>query len=868
MKKKTLTKRLTALLVTFAMIFSFLPAVNAAEAPEANYSAETNKASVQRGDEITVSINLSENSYMAAFNAEVGYDPDVLEYVKLTKGEVLKAAGGSVEYNPTEGMLKYGYISTGPKDENDNPIDPNWPGITDGGNIFNVIFKVKDAAKAGKTDIDLNVYSSTTADRQPNRITSEGTAVTVEAPLKSISLDKSALTINENASEQLNVIYNPEDTTADKTVKWTSSNPTVATVSEGLVKGIAAGTATVTAVVGDKTASCTVTVNKVTAKAIAVKTLPTKLDYIEGQELDVAGGTLDVTMSDGTTKVIDMTKDMCSVDMNKTGEQTVTVSYGGQTTSFKVNIAEKTLTVISMESNPTQVEYITGKQKDINVEGGKVKLTYDNGKSEIVDLTKEMCSVDNLTVVGTHKVTVTYKGKTTSFDIKVLDKSLTEIKVTTKPSKTTYIEGQAFDVTGGKLDLVYDNNTTDIVDLTADMCSGYDMNKTGQQDVKVTYNGKTTTFQIIVNEKTVKSLALLSAPRVTEYIEGKTLNTAGGRLDVSYDNGTSEQVSLTADMCSGMDMNKAGTYPVKITYKNGVIENAFSITVKPVPVAPENPAFNEKQEAASADGQKIEVSASAEEGVVEEGAGLKVGEPEQDMGVIEAGANAVVGENSKILAAVNIQLVKDGIVLQPDGSLYIKIQIPEGVTAVASLCIIHFDKDGNETVLPTVIENGYALAATDSLSDFALVQAQGEVATTKVIRNVTGIQVIAGDMKTEYKLGDEFTVAGGKLKVSYDYGDDAMIDMTTDMCSGYDMSKVGKQNVKVRYEGQTAAYDIIVSPVPAAGGTEGKESDKTGKNPATAVIEQVQNHSALMVGLTVAVLALTGVFVYRRKQDV
>ena len=133
---------------------------------------------------------------------------------------------------------------------------------------------------------------------------------------------------------------------------------------------------------------------------------------------------------------------------------------------------------------------------------------------------------------------------------------------------------------------------------------------------------------------------------------------------------------------------------------------------------------------------------------------------------------------------------------------------------------------------------------------------------------MTGIQVIAGDMKTEYKLGDEFTVAGGKLKVSYDYGDDAMIDMTTDMCSGYDMSKVGKQNVKVRYEGQTAAYDIIVSPVPAAGGTEGKESDKTGKNPATAVIEQVQNHSALMVGLTVAVLALTGVFVYRRKQDV
>lgn len=866
MKKKTVTKRLTSLLVTFAMIFSFLPAASAAEGPAANYTAAPDKTLVQKGDQITVAINLSENSYVAAFNAEVAYDSDVLEYVDLTKGDVLKASGGSVEYNPTNGMLKYGYISTGPKDDNDKPIDPDWPGITAGGNLFNVIFKVKDTAAAGATDISLNVPSSTTADRQANVVTATGASVTVASPLESIALNKTSLSLNENASEQLSVAYNPEDTTDDKTVEWSSSNPAVATVNDGLVKGVAAGNATITAKVGAKTASCAVTVTKVSAKSIAVNTLPAKLNYIEDQELDVTGGKLDVTMTDGSTKVVDMTKDMCSADMKKTGEQTVTVSYGGQTTSFKISITAKTLESISMETNPTQVEYITGKQKDLNVEGGKVKLTYDNGKSESVDLTNEMCSVDNLTVVGTHRVTVTYEGKTTSFDIKVLDKSLTEIKVTTKPAKTIYIEGQAFDVTGGKLDLIYDNNTTDIVDLTTDMCSGYDMNKVGQQDVKVSYNGKTTTFQITVNEKTVSNLVLSSAPSVTEYIEGKTLNTSGGKLDVAYDNGTSEQVNLTADMCSGVDMNKAGTYPVKVTYKNAAIENAFSVVVKPVPVAPENPAFDEKQETTAEDGQKIDVAASADEGVVAEGVELKVSEPEKEMSAIQAGAEAAVGKNSKVLAAMNIQLLKGNAEVQPNGTLYIKIKLPEGVTAVANLCIVHFDADGNATVLPTVIENGYALAATDSLSDFALVQAEGEVATTKVVRNVTGIQVVAGGMKTEYNLGDTFTVEGGKLKVSYDYGDDAMVDMTVDMCSDYNMSKVGRQAVKVSYEGQTATYDIIVNPS-AAAGTQDKDGSKTGKNPATAVMEQVQNNSVLFVGITLAVLALVGVMAYRRKHS-
>ena len=59
----------------------------------------------------------------------------------------------------------------------------------------------------------------------------------------------------------------PDDAT-DKTVTWTSSDPTVANVADGVVTAVAAGTATITATAtngtddttDDKTATCTITV--------------------------------------------------------------------------------------------------------------------------------------------------------------------------------------------------------------------------------------------------------------------------------------------------------------------------------------------------------------------------------------------------------------------------------------------------------------------------------------------------------------------------------------------------------------------------------------------------------------------------------
>ena len=83
-----------------------------------------------------------------------------------------------------------------------------------------------------------------------------------KVPLKSITLDKTELTLNKGESYNLTVTYNPENTTDDKTVVWTTSNKNVVTVKNGKITAIGEGEATITAKVGSLTATCKVVVTE------------------------------------------------------------------------------------------------------------------------------------------------------------------------------------------------------------------------------------------------------------------------------------------------------------------------------------------------------------------------------------------------------------------------------------------------------------------------------------------------------------------------------------------------------------------------------------------------------------------------------
>ena len=90
--------------------------------------------------------------------------------------------------------------------------------------------------------------------------------ITVGISLKSITLKETEKTIKNGENYTFSVIYNPEDTDADKKINWSSSNSEVATVDDNgkVTVHKCTGTATITATVNSdntKTASAIVTAN-------------------------------------------------------------------------------------------------------------------------------------------------------------------------------------------------------------------------------------------------------------------------------------------------------------------------------------------------------------------------------------------------------------------------------------------------------------------------------------------------------------------------------------------------------------------------------------------------------------------------------
>lgn len=85
--------------------------------------------------------------------------------------------------------------------------------------------------------------------------------VTVTPAIDSLSMSKSSVTLKPGASNTLSVSVSPEDADISG-LTWTSSDEAVATVDqEGNVTAVADGNATITATIGETTATCDVTVN-------------------------------------------------------------------------------------------------------------------------------------------------------------------------------------------------------------------------------------------------------------------------------------------------------------------------------------------------------------------------------------------------------------------------------------------------------------------------------------------------------------------------------------------------------------------------------------------------------------------------------
>ena len=265
-------------------------------------------------------------------------------------------------------------------------------------------------------------------------------------PVESVTLDKTSADIAVDETLTLTATVIPGNTTEDQTVTWTSSKEAVATVENGVVKGITAGTATITATSNanaDASATCTVTVSKIKPTITA----PTASDITYGETLSkstLSGGTAragettvegSFAWSDGAIKpaVSDSGKTPYKVIFTPTEagkyeaadcEVTVVVKAAPEKEPEKVVIGDgananakdindyldankdnpetlTTVTEVKIE-NTANLENLSGIEKLENVE----TLTI-NGADKLTDISavKALDSLENLTISGAGKLT-------------------------------------------------------------------------------------------------------------------------------------------------------------------------------------------------------------------------------------------------------------------------------------------------------------------------------------------------------------------------------------------------------------------------------------------------------------------------------
>lgn len=197
--------------------------------------------------------------------------------------------------------------------------------------------------------------------------------------ITAISLNTNSLSFaNLNSTQQLIATTTP----TGGNVTWSSSNTSVATVSSsGLVTSVGYGNATITATSGSVSASCSVVVAQATLSSISAVYTQSG-DVYDSDSLDSLKSDLVVTAhwSNSTTSTVADTDYILSGTL-EVGTSTITVQYGGKTTTFNVTVSE-----LDVPTGYTRLQYLRQEFGYADTDGP----TYINTQKVISDVTKNI----------------------------------------------------------------------------------------------------------------------------------------------------------------------------------------------------------------------------------------------------------------------------------------------------------------------------------------------------------------------------------------------------------------------------------------------------------------------------------------------
>lgn len=255
--------------------------------------------------------------------------------------------------------------------------------------------------------------------------------------------------------------------------------------------------------------------NKKTSLAVKEDAMP-QLVHVLGEELDLSQGVLVFNKGKKSHEVA-MDADGVSIsgyNKNQLGEQTITLSYNGASTTLTVTVVER-MQVVDYKS-----DYLVGDAFDTSK--GRLRITRNDGTTYTVILNNTSVSIsgfDSSTAANGKTVTAKYTAGSesyeTTFTVNIHAVDSISLQAPTKKAYSSHEKGINLD--GGRLVLTGNNGTLTreikLTDTTAGITvEGFDLsvvnedNTSTNQSINVIYNGKTYSYEIKISYTSVSMI--------------------------------------------------------------------------------------------------------------------------------------------------------------------------------------------------------------------------------------------------------------------------------------------------------------------------------------------------------------------------
>lgn len=280
------------------------------------------------GETKTITLHLENESLLTAFQLDL-YFPQGLQ---LVENSFVVSSRCSADHKVTARDNGDGHVRIACFSVSNTAFLGNKGGLID--------FKVKADKTIGKNvTLELKQLVFSTIDAQELVLANSVTSIVTERALvENITLDQTALTINVGDSKEVKATIAPSFAST-KELTWTSNHPEIAEVSsQGVVKALKVGTATITATATDGSnvsASCEVTVNGIPVKGITLNKPSITLKATENVQL-----TATITPINATDQTL---------TWHSENESVAKVDSTGKVTGISMG---KTQIIVSSVSNP------------------------------------------------------------------------------------------------------------------------------------------------------------------------------------------------------------------------------------------------------------------------------------------------------------------------------------------------------------------------------------------------------------------------------------------------------------------------------------------------------------------------------------